>query len=90
MDIKIQFDQFDMLPGPAGKRFQRNLLLHGGKTDSQGYSISDCFLHMDAYGQPIIVPAPLGTVLILFWRQAPRSAQQESVLWLEGKLARLA
>ena len=67
MDIKIQFDQFDMLPGPAGKRFQRNLLLHGGKTDSQGYSISDCFLRMDAYavayGQPIIVPAPLGTVL---------------------------
>ena len=67
MDIKIQFEQFDMLPGPTGKRFQRNLLLHGGKTDSQGYSITDCFLRVDpyavAYGQPIILPAPAGTIL---------------------------
>jgi hypothetical protein len=49
VDIKILFPQFNMLPGPAGKRFQRDLLLHGGKTDTQGYSISDCFLRVDAY-----------------------------------------
>ena len=67
VDIKLLFPQFNMLPGPAGKRFQRDLLLHGGKTDTQGYSISDCFLRIDAYavayGQPIILPAPAGTVL---------------------------
>ena len=48
VDINLLFPQFNMLPGPAGKRFQRDLLLHGGKTDTQGFSISDCFLRIDA------------------------------------------
>ena len=66
VDIKLQFEQFDMMPGPTGKRFQRNLLIHGGKSDTQGFSISDCFLRVDAfavaYGQSVALPAPAGTV----------------------------
>ena len=67
VDIKLQFEQFDMMPGPTGKRFQRNLLIHGGKSDTQGFSISDCFLRVDAfavaYGQSVALPAPAGTVV---------------------------
>ena len=66
VDIKLQFEQFDMMPGPIAKRFQRNLLIHGGKSDTQGFSITDCFLRVDAfavaYGQSIVLPAPAGTV----------------------------
>ena len=40
VDIKLQFEQFDMMPGPTAKRFQRNLLIHGGKSDTQGFSLS--------------------------------------------------
>ncbi len=31
MDIKLSFEQFDMTPGAGGRKFLRNLLLHGGK-----------------------------------------------------------
>jgi hypothetical protein len=30
MDIKVSFELFDMTPGPKGRRFMQNLLLHGG------------------------------------------------------------
>ena len=57
VDIKLSFEQFDMMPGAAGKKFQRNLLLYGGSADTQGFSITDCFLRLDDFavqnGQPI-------------------------------------
>ena len=66
VDIKLAFEQFDMMPGATGKKFQRNLLLHGGSADTQGFSITDCFLRLDDYavqnGQPTTLPAPAGTL----------------------------
>ena len=54
------------MPGATGKKFQRNLLLHGGSADTQGFSITDCFLRLDDYavqnGQPTTLPAPAGTL----------------------------
>ena len=47
MDIKVAFETFDMTPGAAGKRFIRNLLLHGGKADARGFTFADCFLRTD-------------------------------------------
>ena len=66
VDIKLSFEQFDMMPGAAGKKFQRNLLLYGGSADTQGFSITDCFLRLDdfavQYGQPIALPPPAGAL----------------------------
>jgi len=66
VDVKISFEQFDMLPGATGKTFQRNLLLHGGSADTQGFSITDCFLRLDDFavqnGQPITLPAAAGVL----------------------------
>ena len=42
VDIKLSFPQFDMTPGSEGRKFRRNLLLHGGKADSHGFSLADC------------------------------------------------
>ena len=65
MDIKLQFEQFDMTPGAAGRKFIRNLLLHGGKADAHGYSLADCFLREDCHavapGGSILLPPPVGT-----------------------------
>jgi len=36
-----------MIPGPKGRVFRRNCLVHGGKADSRGFSIADCFLRRD-------------------------------------------
>ena len=47
VDIKIQFEQTDMVPGPKGRVFRRNLLVHGGKSDDRGFSHADCFLRRD-------------------------------------------
>ena len=62
VDIRLAFDHYDMMPGAAGKKFQRNLLLNGGTADTQGFSITDCFLRIDDYavqnGQPITMPPP--------------------------------
>ena len=78
VDIKLQFEQFDMMPGSTGKRFQRNLLIHGGKSDTQGFSITDCFLRVDAfavaYGQSVVLPAPAGTVAAPGAAPAPAAA----------------
>ena len=64
VDIRLAFEQFDMMPGAGGKKFQRNLLLNGGSADTQGFSITDCFLRIDDYavqnGQPITMPPPAG------------------------------
>ena len=66
MDIKLLFAQYDMTPGAAGRKFVRDLMLHGGKTDSHGYSLADCFLRVDAHavanGQSIVMPPPAGTL----------------------------
>ena len=70
VDIRLAFEQFDMMPGAAGKKFQRNLLLNGGSADTQGFSITDCFLRLDDYavqnGQPTTMPPPAG-VLGVTW-----------------------
>ena len=66
MDIKLSFEQYDMMPGPGGKKFMRNLFLYGGTADNQGFSYTDCFLRIDDYavanGAAITLPAPAGTV----------------------------
>ena len=66
VDIKLSFPQFDMTPGSEGHKFRRNLLLHGGKADSHGFSLADCLLRLDAHavqrGQPIAMPPPAGTL----------------------------
>ena len=33
VDIKLLFEQTDMTPGPKGRVFRRDALLHGGRTD---------------------------------------------------------
>ena len=48
VDIKIEFEQTDMIPGPAGRIFRRNCLMHGGKTDAAGYSYADTLLRQGA------------------------------------------
>ena len=66
MDIKLLFEQYDMTPGAAGRKFFRNLMLHGGKTDAHGFSLADCFLRIDTHavqaGQSIDLPPPPGTL----------------------------
>ena len=66
VDIKLSFEQYDMMPGPGGKKFMRNLFLYGGTADNQGFSYTDCFLRIDDYavanGAAITLPAPAGTV----------------------------
>ena len=47
IDIKVAFEIYDMVPGPAGRKFRRNLLLHGTKADERGYSIADTYLRID-------------------------------------------
>ena len=58
VDIKLQFEAYDMVPGKGGRQFRRNLLLHGGKTDAHGFSYADVFLRIDAHavqrGQPCL------------------------------------
>ena len=49
VDIKLAFEQFDMTPGQAGRKFRRNLMLHGGKADAHGFSLADTFLRLDAH-----------------------------------------
>ena len=41
IDIKLRFQPTDMTPGPDGRRFQRDLLNLGGKSDNRGYSYAD-------------------------------------------------
>ena len=43
VDIKLQFEQYDMTPGAAGRIFRRNLLAHGGRPDERGYSLADTY-----------------------------------------------
>ena len=47
IDIKLKFDPTDMTPGAKGRKFRRDVLLHGGRTDARGYSITDCILRQD-------------------------------------------
>ena len=47
VDIKLVFPQYDCVPGPACREFQRNLLQLGAKTDDRGFSFADCFLRQD-------------------------------------------
>ena len=66
VDIKLSFEQYDMMPGPGGKKFMRNLFLYGGTADTQGFSYTDCFLRIDDFavvnGAAITLPAPAGAV----------------------------
>jgi hypothetical protein len=72
IDIKLRFQPTDMTPGPDGRRFQRDLLNLGGKSDNRGYSYADTFLRLDegavngpaggpggaAAGAPVIAGTP--------------------------------
>ena len=59
VDIKLLFEQTDMTPGPKGRVFRRDALLHGGRTDDRGYSFADHFLRkdegaLDVNGNPVV------------------------------------
>ena len=41
-DIKLQFEQCDMVPGQKGRQFKRNILALGSVSDDRGYSLADC------------------------------------------------
>ena len=68
VDIKLSFPQTDMVPGPLGLEFQRDLLSHGCKADARGYSWADHYLRQDegavdaagnpAPGAPVMPAAP--------------------------------
>ena len=66
LDIKLLFEQYDMTPGAAGRKFFRNLMLHGGRTDSHGFSLADCFLRVDThavqFGHDTSLPPIPGTL----------------------------
>ena len=47
VDIKLAFQQYDCVPGPACREFRRNLLQLGARTDDRGYSLADTFLRQD-------------------------------------------
>ena len=49
-DIKPSFEQYDMTPGNPGRRFRRNFLIHGTKSDEAGFSIADTLLREDEGG----------------------------------------
>ena len=56
-DIKLAFEQYDMTPGNPGRRFRRNLLIHGTKSDEAGFSVADTLARsdegaVDAAGNP--------------------------------------
>ena len=92
VDIKLSFPQFDMTPGSEGRKFRRNLLLHGGKADAHGFSLADCLLRLDAHavqrGQPIAMPPPAG-VLAAPGAPAPPAAGQPLVTSRQLRRARL-
>ena len=78
VDIKLSFE-FDMTPGAEGRKFRRNLVLHGGKADAHGFSIADTFLRIDSHavqnGQPIALPPPAGTLAAPGVAVAPAAGQ---------------
>ena len=47
IDVKLSFDRFDGIAGPACRIFRRNLLQCGGRADDRGYSIADCLQRQD-------------------------------------------
>ena len=47
IDVKLSFDRFDGIAGPACRIFRRNLLQCGGRADDRGYSIADTLLRQD-------------------------------------------
>ena len=47
IDVKLQFDRFDGIAGPAARTFRRNLIQCGGRADDRGFSIADCLLRED-------------------------------------------
>ena len=64
VDIKLSFPQTDMVPGPLGLEFQRDLLSHGCKADARGYSWADHYLRqdegaVDAAGNPMPGAPPM-------------------------------
>ena len=47
IDIKLAFEQTDMIPGPKGRVWRRNAIALSGQTDANGWSIADCLLRQD-------------------------------------------
>ena len=66
VDIKLSFEQYDMVPGQGARKFRRNLIIYGGKADSMGYSLADCLLRIDGHavqrGQNVQLPPPGGVL----------------------------
>ena len=96
VDIKLSFERYDMTPGPAGRRFRRNLLMHGGRANARGYSFADAFLRRDegavlgpanalAIGLPAPVAAPLAPVGP--WPGAPNLAGAAGTAQQQGAMA---
>lgn len=93
IDIKLMFEQTDMVPGPKGRIFRRNVLLHGGTTDDRGYSYSDHLLRqdegaLDINGNPVVgapaLPAGAGAAAA---RRAYDKRKKESYTYLVKHIA---
>ena len=95
-DIKLSFEQYDGLPGPDCRRFRRNLIQCGGKTDARGYSIADCLLRQDegavlpgtgipgvaAVPMPGVPAIPAGGAGVDARRKARDARVKESATWV--------
>ena len=93
MDIKVLFETYDMTPGATGKRFVRNLLIHGGKADARGFTYADCFLRIDegavvgpGGAAPGAVPMPGAAAQLLAATQARRARIKGSFEYLTRHL----
>ena len=59
IDIKISFQQYNCQPGREEyDRFERNLFAHGGISDAEGWSLTECLMRtddgaVDAMGNPM-------------------------------------
>ena len=72
VDIKLSFERWDGIAGPACRTWRRRLLQHAGHTDDRGWSLADCLLRKDegafVQGTGVVIgnalvpaaPSPLG------------------------------
>ena len=94
VDIKLSFPQTDMVPGPLGLEFQRDLLSHGCKADSRGYSWADHYLRqdegaVDAAGNPApgAPGMPAAPAQLLLAQAAYRARKKDSFRFIIAHIA---
>ena len=98
IDIKIQFEQTDMMAGPAGRVFRTNVLVHGGRSDDRGFSYADAFLRQDegvvvgpaaggGVAAPLAVPMPAAAAALAAATRHRRTRLKESFRYLVAHIS---